>query len=156
MKQLISLDPIDRRIVKELQQDASIGNAELGERVGASGPSCWRRIRALEDLGVLTRLVRLADADKLHCGVNVLCNIRMSSHSSESIEAFNTFVAAHGQIMECYSMSGDWDYLLRIVASDVSDYEEFLMRTLLKHASVAAASSHFVLSVTKFTTAYPV
>ncbi len=150
------LDAIDRRIIAELQRDASISNAELGERVGSTGPSCWRRIRALEEAGVLSRPVRIASQEKLGHAVNIFCNVRMRSHESDSIAAFEDFTASHDQIMECYSVSGEWDYLMRVIASDVADYEAFLMRTLLKHPSVAGASSHFALSVKKYTTALPV
>lgn len=156
MNKSVTLDPLDRRIVAELQKDASLSNADLAEKVGSTGPSCWRRIKALEDQGVLKPAIRLADPEKLGHAVNVLCSVRMKSHTSENIDAFHAFVHAHPQVMECYLMSGEWDYLMRIVASDVSDYEHFLMRTLLKHPSVAGASSHFALSVTKYTTALPV
>lgn len=156
MKNIHELDMVDRRIVAELQNDASLSNAELAERVGSSGPSCWRRIKALEAAGVFTQEVRLVDASKLGYGMNVLCNVRMRNHDSESIEAFEDFLRSHENIMECFSMSGEWDYLLRIVALDVADYEHFLMKTLLKHPSVAGASSHFALSVTKYKTAFPV
>jgi Lrp/AsnC family transcriptional regulator len=112
-------------------------------------------VRALEDRGIFKASVRLADPEMLGQAVNVLCDVRMKSYSSESMEAFEQFVRAHPQIMECYSMSGEWDYLMRVVASDVSDYEHFLMRTLLKHPSVSGASSRFALSVTKYKTELP-
>ena len=156
MKKSVNLDALDRRIVAELQRDASLSNADLAERVGSTAPSCWRRIRALEEMGVLKGAVRLADAEKLGHAVNILCSVRMKSHTSESVDAFHAFVEAHPQIMECYLMSGEWDYLMRVVASDVADYEHFLMRTLLKHESVAGASSQFALSTTKYETALPV
>lgn len=156
MNKSVNLDALDRRIVAELQRDASLSNADLAERVGSTAPSCWRRIRALEEMGVLKGAVRLADAEKLGHAVNILCSVRMKSHTSESVDAFHAFVEAHPQIMECYLMSGEWDYLMRVVASDVADYEHFLMRNLLKHPSVGGASSHFALSVTKFTTVLPV
>ncbi len=110
----------------------------------------------MEDAGILKETVRLADAALLGQGVNILCEVRMRDYSAECITAFDTFVRREGRIMECYSMSGDWDYLMRVVASDVSDYEHFLMRVLLKHPSVNGASSHFALSVTKYQTALPV
>lgn len=152
----VNLDPLDRRIVAALQQDASLSNAELAERVGSTAPSCWRRVKALEEMGVLRETVRLASPELLGFGVNVITYVRMGSYSGESIEAFEDLVRAHPQVMECYSISGEWDYMMRVVASDVSDYEKFLMRTLLKHPSVAGASSHFALSVTKYQTAIPV
>lgn len=150
------IDQIDRRILKELQADASLSNAELAERVGSSAPSCWRRVKALEAAGILGPAVRLLDAARVDCGVSVICNVRMRSHEAGSIAAFEEFVQNRPEIMDCYSMSGDWDYLLRIVASDVSSYERFLMRVLLPHPSVATASSHFALSQTKYTTQLPV
>jgi len=156
MTESVKMDALDRRIVTQLQRDASLSNADLAERVGSTAPSCWRRIRALEELGILRETVRLADPVKLGQGVTVLCHVRMKAFTAESIAAFEDFVRDHDQVMECYSMSGEWDYLLRVVASDVADYEHFLMRTMLKHPSVAGASSQFALSVTKYQTALPV
>jgi Lrp/AsnC family transcriptional regulator len=156
MNDIITLDALDRKILAELQRNASLSNAELAERVGSTGPSCWRRIRRLEDSGVLKVAVRLADARLLGQSVTVLCEVRMRDYSAECIEAFNAFVQREARIMECYSMSGEWDFLMRIVASDVSDYDRFLMRVLLTHPSVGGASSHFALSVMKYETALPV
>lgn len=149
------LDRVDRSILTLLQQDASLSHALLAERVGASTASCWRRIKALQDVGVITRTVRLVDAALVGKGVNVLCQVRMRSHAPEQRRAFEDFVHDRGEIMDCYSMSGDWDYLLRIVAEDVGDCERFLMRSLLNHPSVATASSHFALTQVKYTTAIP-
>lgn len=156
MKPDRDIDGVDRRILTFLQQDATISHAELAERVGASAASCWRRIKALEAAGYLTATVRLVDPEKVGRGVNVLCNVRMRSHAKPSRDAFEGFVRGRPEIVECFSMSGDWDYLLRIVVADVADYNDFLMRTLLGHESVAGASSHFALQLTKYTTALPI
>lgn len=156
MRENVKLDQLDRRILAQLQRDASLSNAELAERVGSTSPSCWRRIRQLEEAGVLKETVRLADPKLLGQSVNVLCQVRMRDYSAECIERFEDFVQRSQRIMECYSISGDWDYLMRIVASDVAGYEHFLMRVLLKHPSIASASSHFALSITKYQTALPV
>jgi len=156
MKQHSALDVIDRKIITLLQQDAAISHADLADKVGTSSASCWRRIKALEERGVLARTVRLVDPAKVGRSVNVLCNVRMRSHARPSREAFEAFVHGCPEIVECFSMSGEWDYLLRIVVEDVADYDRFLMRTLLSHASVAGAFSHFALSMTKYTTALPV
>jgi DNA-binding Lrp family transcriptional regulator len=149
------LDAIDRKLLHELQRDASISHADLAERVGASTASCWRRIRALEKDGVLGRQVRLVDSKRLGRGVHVICHIKIKNHLPETTEAFEAFIASRDEITECYSMSGDWDYLLRILVSDVEDYNRFLMRTVLRHPSVATGSSHFALSQIKYTTAVP-
>jgi len=150
------LDPIDRKLLHELQRDASISHAELAERVGASTASCWRRMRALEADGVLGRQIRLVDAARIGRGVNVICHIKIKNHSAETTEAFESFVASRDEIIECYSMSGDWDYLLRILVADVEDYNRFLMRIVLRHPSVATGSSHFALAQVKYTTAVPI
>jgi DNA-binding Lrp family transcriptional regulator len=156
MKILHILDDIDRRILVQLQADAAISNGELAERVGSSTASVWRRIRVMEANGLLKQTVRLIDQQMLGYGVNVLCNVRVKSHARDVRGSFESFVADRPEILECFSMSGDWDYLLRIVAIDVPDYERFLMNVLLEHPSVGGASSHFALSLTKYTTALPV
>ena len=155
MKQT-SLDDVDRRILRFLQQDASISHAALAEAVGSSPASCWRRIKAMEESGVLRAQVRLVDADLVGRGVNVMCQVRMKSHSPNDRQAFEAFLNTKPEVMEAHSMSGEWDYLLRIVAEDVAGYERFLMRDLLNHANVATAASHFALSQVKYTTALPV
>ena len=155
MKKPYNLDDIDRRILSALQADAGIGNSDLADRVGSSTASVWRRIKAMEAGGLLKQSVRLLDQQALGFGVNVLCNIRVRSHARDVRDAFETFVEGRPEILECFSMSGDWDYLLRIVAADVTGYERFLMNTLLEHPSVGGASSHFALSLTKYTTALP-
>jgi len=155
-KPTIALDPIDRRILAELQADGALSHAELALRVGSSTASCWRRIKSLEAAGVLAGTVRLVDAGKVGSGVNVICNLRVRDHSRETRAAFEEFVRSRPEVMECFSMSGDWDYLLRVVAGDVADYEHFLMHILLDHPSVGGASSHFALSLTKYSTAVPV
>ncbi|WP_022683986.1 Lrp/AsnC family transcriptional regulator [Sphingobium bisphenolivorans] len=156
MKQDRTIDAIDRKIITALQQDATLSHAQLADRVGASSASCWRRIKALENAGIFAATVRLVDPDKVGRGVNVMCNIRMRSHAMEARSAFEQFVNSRPEIVQCFSMSGEWDYLLRVVVADVTDYNRFLMMVLLGHPSVAAAASHFALSMTKSTTALPV
>lgn len=155
MKQDRSFDEIDRKILTALQADAAISHQELSERVGASSASCWRRIKALEAAGILTGTVRLVDPARVGRGVNVLCNIRMRSHAHDARSAFERFVDERPEIVECFSMSGEWDYLIRVVVADVADYNRFLMQILLGHPSVAGAASHFALAMTKYTTALP-
>lgn len=156
MKSDYQPDAVDRRILEQLQVDATLSNAELAERVGSSAASCWRRVRNLEEKGVLGPAVRLLNAAAIDRKVNILCNVRVRSHARDVRGAFEDFVRQRREIMECYSMSGEWDYLLRVVAQDVADYEHFLMRVLLEHPSVGNASSHFALSLTKYTTALPI
>lgn len=156
MNATFQMDEVDRKILRALQEDAGLSHAALAERVGASPTSCWRRIKALEEAGVLRGAVRLVDPRSVGRGVNVMLQVRMKSHAPEMRQAFETFLRARPEIMECYSMSGEWDYLLRIVVADVADYERFLMRELLNHPNVAVSASHFALSQVKYTTAVPV
>jgi Lrp/AsnC family transcriptional regulator len=156
MTNIVQLDRIDRAILTVLQEDADVSHAALAERVGASTASCWRRIKALQESGVLRKSVRLVDAARVGKGVNVLCHVRMKSHAPDQRRAFEDFIRDRVEVMDCYSMSGDWDYLLRIVAEDLPDCERFLMRVLLNHPSVATTSSHFALMQVKYTTAVPV
>ena len=133
-----------------------MSHAALAEAVGSSPASCWRRIKAMEEAGVLRTTVRLVDPDLVGRGVNVMCQVRMKSHAPSERLAFEHFLQTKPEVMEAHSMSGEWDYLLRIVAEDVAGYERFLMRDLLNHANVSTAASHFALSQVKYTTALPV
>lgn len=155
VKKIVTLDPLDRKIIDALQRDGAQSNAELAERVGSTGPSCWRRVKLLEEAGVLAKNVWLVDAERIGQSVNVICNIRLKSHSAEHTEAFERFVQTQDRIMDCLSMSGEWDYQVRVVATDVGDYEAFLMHVLLRNEAVAGASSHFALRVVKYQTAIP-
>ena len=152
----IHLDALDRQLLRLLQSDASLSHAALAENVGASAASVWRRIRAMEAAGVLRATVRLVDAQRVDRGVSVICQLRMKSHEQKAREDFERFVRSREEIMECHSMSGEWDYQMRVVVADVADYERFLMRELLRHPAVATAASHFALSQIKYTTAVPV
>ena len=156
MKPAFQIDGIDRRIIRELQRDASLSHAALAERVGASAASVWRRVRALDQEGILGRTVRLADPAALGRAVNVLCQVRMSRQTIEARAEFEDFIQSREEIVECYAMSGEWDYLLRIAVKDVADYDRFVMRGVLAHPSVAHAASNFALRQVKYTTEIPV
>ena len=147
---------LDRKLLRLLQKDASLSHAALAEQVGASPASVWRRIRALEQSGVLGPAVRLVDPGLVGRGVSVMLQVRMRSHAPEERLDFEAFVRNRPEILECHSMSGEWDYQMRIVVSDVADYERFLMRDMLNHPNVATSASHFSLSQVKYTTAVPI
>jgi Lrp/AsnC family transcriptional regulator len=156
MKENDQIDEIDRRIIRELQRDASLSHAALAEKVGASSASVWRRVRTLEKLGVLGKAVRLADPKYLDRSVNVLCQVRMTRQTNSARAEFEEFIQSREEIVECYAMSGEWDYLLRIAVRDVADYDRFVMRGVLAHPSVANAASNFALRQVKYTTEIPV
>lgn len=156
MKAAERLTDMDRRIISYLQEDATLSHQELALKVNMSAASCWRRIKALEAAGVLLKTVRLVNPESIDLGVNVLCNIRMRSHALDVRSEFERFVEVRPEIVECFSVSGEWDYLLRIVVADVAGYNSFLMNVLLAQSSVAGAASHFALAMTKYTTALPI
>jgi DNA-binding Lrp family transcriptional regulator len=156
MKENDQLDLIDRKIVRELQKDGAISHAALADKVGASPASVWRRVRSLDEGGVLGRTVRLANAEALGRAVNVLCQVRMTRQTVEARAEFESFIQSREEIVECYAMSGEWDYLLRIAVKDVADYDRFIMRGVLAHPSVASAASNFALRQVKYTTEIPV
>jgi Lrp/AsnC family transcriptional regulator len=138
-----------------LQEQGDISQSQLSEKVGASPASCWRRIGKLEAAGVLGKTVRLVDADTIGKGLNVFCQVRMKSHDPVARRDFELFINSHREVLECYSMSGDWDYLIRAVVGDVREYESLLMRGILTHDAVLTSSSHFALKAVKYTTALP-
>lgn len=156
MDETYHLDAIDRRIVRGLQRDASLSQAALADAVGASPASVWRRVRNLEREGVLGATVRLADPARLGRSVNVLCQVRMHRQTVADREEFESFIQAREEIVECYAMSGEWDYLLRIAVRDVADYDRFIRQGVLAHPSVANAASNFALRQVKYTTEIPV
>ena len=156
MDEIFHLDATDRRIVRALQRDASLSQAALAEKVGASAASVWRRISKLEREGVLGPTVRLVDPARLGRSVNVMCQVRMHRQTVADRAEFESFIQSREEIVECYSMSGDWDYLLRIAVKDVEDYDRFIRQGVLAHPSVANAASNFALRQVKYTTEIPV
>jgi DNA-binding Lrp family transcriptional regulator len=153
---LDQLDPIDRKILRILQRQADISQTNLAEEVGVSPASCWRRVKALEASGVIGPAVRLLDQHAIGRGLDVICQVRMKTHDMTARADFERFIQDHEEIMECFSMSGEWDYMLRVVVGQVGDYERFLMRELLNHPAIATSASHFALNRIKYTTAMPV
>ena len=151
-----SLDATDRRILAVLQRRGDISHAALAAEVGSSPASCWRRIRALEEAGVLGPAVRLLDPASIGRGLDVVCHVRLNSQQPDARASLEAFILGRAEVMECYSMTGEWDYMLRIVVGDVRDFEAFLMQDLLRHSAVASSNSHFALKRVKYTTALPV
>jgi Lrp/AsnC family transcriptional regulator len=149
-----TLDRIDRRILDCLQRDASLSTADIAERVGLSTTPCWRRIQNLEKAGVLRRRVALLDRERLNLGVDVFVSLRISRHDEEWLEQFTRTVDAFPEVVEFYRMSGDVDYLMRVVVSDIKAYDAFYKR-LIRHTGIADVSSSFAMERIKYTTALP-
>ncbi len=148
------MDRIDQKILDCLQTDTTLSVAEIAERVGLSTTPCWRRIQNLEKSGVVRRRVALLDPDKLNVGVTVFVRLKTSRHDYEWLEAFAEKVAEMEEVVEFYRMSGDIDYLLRIVVPDIASYDAVYKR-LIKAAPFTDVSSSFALEEIKYTTALP-
>ena len=150
-----SLDTIDRKILICLQRDATMPVAEIAERVGLSTTPCWRRIQRLEREGVIAGRVALLDPDKLNLGVTVFVHIRTAQHNAAWLEKFAAAVAAIPEIVELYRMSGDIDYLMRVVVPDIAGYDAIYQR-LIATVELSDVSSTFAMERIKHTTALPV
>jgi Lrp/AsnC family transcriptional regulator len=153
MKEII-LDAIDRRILEVLQEDAAIAIAELAERVGLSQTPCWKRVKRLEREGVIARRVAILDRDRLGLGVTVIVAVKTAHHNDEWLKSFTEGVARIPEVVEFYRMSGEIDYLLKIVARDIADYDR-IYRKLTKVAPLTDVSSSFAMQEIKSTTALP-
>ena len=150
----MKLDAIDRKILQLLQVDASLQVAEVAERVGLSQTSCWRRIQRLKDEGVITRQVMLLDPRKVNVPVTVFVAVRTSTHTEAWFERFKAVVQAIPEVVEFYRMSGEIDYLLRVVVPDIGAYDGVYKR-LIAGTQLSAVSSSFAMEEIKFTTALP-
>jgi len=150
------MDDFDRKILHALQEEPGITMAGLADRVGLSQTPCWRRVKMLEESGIIMGRAILLDPRKIGFSVNVFAQVRLSRHDEGTLDGLETAVREHPKIVECFSMSGEADYLLRIVAHDIDDYERFLKKTLLHLPGVAAVNSSFALKSVKMTTNLPV
>ncbi len=148
------LDDVDRRILAILQEDATVPIAELGDRVGLSATPCWRRVKRLEEAGVIARRVALVDRAALGLQVTVFVSVRTNQHTEAWLSAFAEGVRRIPEVVEFYRMSGDVDYLLKIVAPDIAGYDR-VYKKLIKTAPLADVSSSFAMEEIKATTALP-
>ncbi|HEY5680985.1 MAG TPA: Lrp/AsnC family transcriptional regulator [Pseudomonadales bacterium] len=147
-------DRADRLILETLQNDASLSNAELAERIGLSANACWRRTRRLEERGVIRKQVALLSQEKLNLKVTVFVGIRTNEHNESWLERFAEGVKAIPEVVEFYRMSGDTDYLLKIVAEDIADYDR-VYKHLISVANLHDVSSSFAMERIKSSTALP-
>ena len=149
------LDTIDRRILAALQENARVTNVELAEASGVSASPCWRRVRELERTGVISRYVTLVDPSSVGLPVSVFIQVSLEKQVETALEDFERVVLERPEVMECYLMTGDADYLLRVVVADLEAYERFLMDHLTRIPTVANIRSSFALKQVKYRTALP-
>lgn len=152
----VSLDSTDARILRELQRDGRLSNQDLAKRVGLSPAPCSRRIKRLEEEQVIEGYAALVDPQSLGLTVTVYASVSLDNHHESTVKVFDDLVSGRPEVLECYSMSGQFDYLLKIVARTMGEYERFLSGHLLPCPAVRAVTTSFVLKRKKFTTALPV
>jgi Lrp/AsnC family transcriptional regulator len=149
------LDAIDRKILRELQADASISIAELADRVGLSQTPCWKRIQKLEASGVILGRVALLAPEKLGLGLTVFVSVEAPDHSNDWLTKFAASVSAMPEVMEFYRMAGDVDYMLRVVVADMQSYDVFYKK-LIGAVALKNVTSRFAMEKIKSVTALPV
>ena len=149
------MDTFDKDILRELQKNGRISNRELAERLALSTAPCWRRMRALEESGLISRYVALLDAAKLGLNVVAFAHISLESHRADLVAEFNTVIQAAPQVLECYMTSGEYDYMMKVLARDMADYERFLSDVLMQVPGVRTVNTSFMLKCNKFTTELP-
>ena len=149
------LDAIDRRILRELQADGTIPIAELAERAGLSQTPCWKRVKRLTDAGVIEKRVALLDREQLDLGLVVFVSIKTCRHDEDWLTAFANGAAGLPEVVEFHRMSGEIDYLLKVVVQDIKAYDAFYKR-LIATAPLQDVSSSFAMEQIKSTTALPI
>lgn len=150
----VKLDSIDRKILELLQTNSDLLLAEIAEGVGLSNTPCWRRIQRLKESGVIMRNVALVDPRKVNLGVTVFVSVRTSTHTEAWFERFKATVQVIPEVVEFYRMSGDIDYLLRVVVPDIAGYD-LVYKKLIAKTDLFDVSSSFAMEEIKFTTALP-
>ncbi len=151
----MSLDAIDIRILSELQKDGGLSNVELARRVNLSPSPCLMRVRALEKQGVIRQYVALADPQALGLGLNVFISISLKEQSKAALADFESRIAEHDEVMECYLMTGDSDYLIRVAVANMAALERFILDQLTPIPGVEKIRSSFALKQVRYKTALP-
>jgi Lrp/AsnC family transcriptional regulator len=150
----ISLDSFDRQILDCLQNDADMPLAEIAKKVGLSTTPCWRRINRLREQGIIRSRVALLDRKAVNAGVTVFVAVRTAQHSAQWLGRFAKAVATFPEVMDCYRMSGEIDYLIRLALPDIEAYDAFYKRLIAK-VELSDVTSMFAMEEIKSTTRLP-
>lgn len=151
---VVSLDESDKKILNLIQENAALTHQDIADKTGISATSVWRRIKNLEEVGVIKGQVTLLDPKKIGMQVCALINLRLVRHGEDTRVEFEEFIASRPEVMECYAVVGNYDYMLVVQVPNVEKYEVFLSRHLLSHHLVASSTSSFTLRRVKYTTAH--
>ena len=150
------LDAIDRKILALLQLDGRMSIADLAGKVGLSPSPCLRRVRLLEEAGIIARYVAVLDQQRAGLPVSVFVSVKLESQKVDALDRFAKAIARWPEVLECYLMTGPRDYLLRVVVADLAAYERFLKQRLTRLAGIASIESSFALEQVKYTNVLPV
>ena len=150
------IDQHDRKILRILQQDGRITNQQLAEQVDLSAAACWRRVRAMEEAGVIRRYAALLDPQQLDQGLTVVLMVQLSQHNRDYRDAFETKVKGLSQVLQCYALTGNADFMLRVQVPDMAAYDRFLNDNLFTLEGVAQVQSNFALREVKYETSFDI
>ncbi len=145
----------DLDILKILQRDATLSTSEIAERISVSQSPCWRRINRLEQEGIIQRRVALLDRKALGMDVVVFATINLTSTGRQDLEAFERDIRVYPEVVECYTMTGIWDYMLKIITRDIRHFEDFVRNTLTTNTAIGELHSHMAVTEIKNTTELP-
>jgi len=152
------MEPLDRyecRILELLQEDATLSNADLAERIGLSQTPCWRRVQRLRESGVIRQQVALVDRRKVGLNAQVFAQVKLNTHGRQHLDEFAAAIQTFPEVLEAYVLMGSVDFLLRVVAADIEAYERFFFEKLSQVAGIQEINSIVALSEIKSTTALP-
>ncbi len=151
----LSLSKTDIYILKQLQADSSISTGALAERLNLSQSPCWRRINRIESEGIIRRRVALLDRRALGMEVVVFATVSLTANGRQNLEAFEQEIVVHPEVMECYTMAGIWDYMLKIITRNIAHYENFVRNTLTTSPAIRELHSHMAVTEIKNSTELP-
>lgn len=152
----VSLDPTDRKILDLLQREPGMNASAIGERIGLSQSACWRRIQRLRDAGVFRDHPVILDREKVGLTTMVFAHVKLTSHGRSNLAAFAEAVRSYPQVLDCYVLLGNVDFLLRIVTEDIKSYEQFFFEKLSQLPGIQEINSSIALSEIKHTTVLPI
>lgn len=155
LKNQFKITRLDKQILDELQRDCRLSNQELADRIGSSASSIWRRVKALQQAGVICGFNLTVDAERLGLAETLLLHISLHTHSDKSTDAFTRLVNDLPEVLECYAVTGEYDYQLKVLAADMRAYYRFLEEKLMSSDLIARTSSTVVMKKIKETTTIP-
>ncbi len=150
---MIKLDDLDKRLLMLLQKDAKLTNKELSSKLNLSVTAIYERVKKMERAGVISRYVAIVDKSQVQQGFQVFCHVKLERHAKEAIEAFEKEVTALEEVLECFHVSGDYDYLLKVLVEDMDHFRQFMVTKLTTLKHIGSTQSSFTINEVKNTTA---